>query len=65
MYADKDSHGEISLIGLTSEQAEDLQIALTRILPELSAQKETEFRRLLIQIDKLLPVRDNDTTEND
>lgn len=54
MYPDRDATGHISILEMTSAEAETLHTALMRILNDLPATEQTAFRRLLIQLEKLI-----------
>lgn len=55
MYPDRDAAGRISILELHPAEAETLHIALMRVLNDLPAAEQTAFRRLLIQLEKLIP----------
>lgn len=55
MYSDRDASGQISILEMTAEEAETLHVALMRILNDLPSAQQKTFRRLLIQLEKLIP----------
>ena len=55
MYPDRDAAGRINILELTPAEAETLHIALMRVLNDLPAAEQTAFRRLLIQLEKIIP----------
>ncbi|WP_294596417.1 hypothetical protein [uncultured Rikenella sp.] len=54
MYPDLDAAGRISILEMSREEAETLHTALMRILNDLPPVEQVAFRRLLIQLDKLM-----------
>lgn len=57
MYPDRDAAGRISILEMSEEQAEIVQMGLMRILNDLPSAEQTAFRRLLIQLEKLIPTK--------
>lgn len=55
MYPDLDASGRISILEMSHEEAETLHTALMRILNDLPPAEQVAFRRLLIQLEKLIP----------
>lgn len=55
MYPDLDAAGRMSILEMTSVEAETLHVALMRILNDLPADEQVAFRRLLIQLERLIP----------
>lgn len=54
MYPDLDAAGRISILEMNREEAETLHTALMRILNDLPPAEQVAFRRLLIQLEKLM-----------
>ncbi len=54
MYPDRDATGQISILEMTPAEAETLHTALMRILNDLPPVEQVDFRRLLIQLEKLM-----------
>lgn len=54
MYPDRDTTGQISILEMTPAEAETLHTALMRILNDLPPIEQVAFRRLLIQLEKLM-----------
>lgn len=54
MYPDCDASGRISILEMTSVEAETLHVALMRILNDLPPAEQIAFRRLLIQLEILI-----------
>ena len=54
MYPDLDAAGRISILEMNREEAETLHTALMRILNDLPPVEQINFRRLLIQLEKLM-----------
>ncbi|WP_300601124.1 hypothetical protein [uncultured Rikenella sp.] len=54
MYPDRDATGQISILEMTPAEAETLHTALMRILNDLPPIEQVAFRRLLIQLEKLM-----------
>lgn len=54
MYPDRDATGHISILEMTPAEAETLHTALMRILNDLPPAEQVDFRRLLIQLEKLM-----------
>ncbi|WP_298061344.1 hypothetical protein [uncultured Rikenella sp.] len=54
MYPDLDAAGRISILEMSREEAETLHTALMRILNDLPPVEQVDFRRLLIQLEKLI-----------
>ena len=61
MFPDRDAIGQISILEMTPAEAEITQSALMRILNDLPVTEQTAFRRLLIQLEKLIPSHDPTT----
>lgn len=57
MYPDRDRAGRISILEMTSVEAETLHVALMRILNDLPPTEQIAFSRLLIQLEKLIPTK--------
>lgn len=57
MYPDRDAAGQISLMEMTPLEVETLQVALMRILNDLPPAQQKTFRRMLIQLEKLIPTK--------
>lgn len=57
MYPDRDANGRISILELTSAEAEIIHTALMRILNDLPPTEQIAFRRLLIQLERLIPTK--------
>lgn len=55
MYPDRDATGRISLMELAPVETEIIHTALMRILNDLPPTEQIAFRRLLIQLEKLIP----------
>ena len=54
MYPDRDATGQISILEMTPAEAETLHTALMRILNDLPPAEQVAFRRLLIQLEKII-----------
>lgn len=54
MYPDCDATGHISILEMTPAEAETFHTALMRILNDLPPVEQVDFRRLLIQLEKLM-----------
>lgn len=54
MYPDRDATGHISILEMTPAEAETLHTALMRILNDLPPVDQVTFRRLLINLEKLM-----------
>ena len=54
MYPDLDAAGRISILEMSREEVETLHTALMRILNDLPSAEQVAFRRLLIQLEKLM-----------
>lgn len=54
MYPDRDATGQISILEMSTAEAETLHTALMRILNDLPPIEQVAFRRLLIQLEKLM-----------
>lgn len=54
MYTDKDSQGRIQIMDMTSSDIEILMTAVERIVEQLPDIDQRRFRRLLIDLDKLI-----------
>lgn len=59
MYPDRDAAGRISILEMTPAEAETLHTALMRILNDLPLAEQVDFRRLLIQLEKLIQQTSN------
>lgn len=57
MYPDRDAKGRISLMELAPVETEIIHTALMRILNDLPPTEQIAFRRLLIQLEKLIPTK--------
>lgn len=57
MYPDRDAAGRISLMEMTPAEAEVTRDALMRMLNDLPSAQQKSFRRLLIQLEKLIPTK--------
>lgn len=57
MYPDRDASGQISILEMTSAEADTLHVALMRILNDLPAAEQSAFRRLLIQLERLISTK--------
>lgn len=54
MYPDRDNAGQISILEMTPAEAEIIHIALMRLLNDLPDNEQPTFRRLLMQLEKLI-----------
>ncbi len=54
MYPDRDNAGKISILEMTPAEADIIHIALMRILNDLPDNEQPTFRRLLMQLEKLI-----------
>lgn len=54
MYPDLDAAGRISILEMSREEAETLHTALMRILNDLPPAEQVAFRRLLMQLEKII-----------
>ncbi len=54
MYPDRDATGQISILEMTPAEAETLHTALMRILNDLPPVEQVAFRRLLMQLEKII-----------
>lgn len=57
MYPDRDTSGQISILEMTPAESETVHTALMRILNDLPPTQQVDFRRLLIQLEKLIPLK--------
>lgn len=63
MYVEKDSFGQISIQEMSISDVEIVTNALARLVEQLPPVDQPRIRRLLIQLDKMLPLYDT-TTNN-
>lgn len=54
MYPDRDNAGQISILEMTPAEADIIHIALMRLLNDLPDNEQPTFRRLLMQLEKLI-----------